>query len=158
MLATKMRQISGMTAALLIPCLVLSGCFSWVAVKPTELTKLNNMTVGVVKRGPSAGRAVAVSVSKLERADGRLIEVKGKPYIRITANGRTYDFKPPISVDQQGTAFTIRSGNRAATTFHLSQIQKVEVRDGLSAAFWAVYGIVLGIGLILAIVLPLTLI
>ena len=71
----------------------------------------------------------AVSVARLERPDGTLVEIKGKPDVRVTSEGEVLTFKHPIVATLQGEVLTIQSSNRAATKFNLSSIQKVEVSE-----------------------------
>lgn len=121
-------------ATLAVFSICFAGCVSWISVKPSEVPKVGNMTVGMVSSGPHRGHAVAVSVAKLERSDGTLVEIKGKPDVRITSDGEVFTFKHPIEATLHGEVLTIQSSNRAATKFHLSNIQKVEVSEPNLAA------------------------
>jgi hypothetical protein len=122
--------------------LVGAGCFKWELVRPTELPKISRVTVGNVVRGPSAGKAVAVSIIHMKRPDGRLLEVSGRPTVRITdVHGKQRQFKHPIQAKLHNGRMIIDSGNRPRTIYRMQDIQHVGVRkvSGWSY-FWLAFG------------------
>ncbi len=118
---------------------------------------MGSMTVGVVASGDKRGQAMAVSVAKFETPDGRLIEIKGKPDLRVTWRGNMYHFKYPVQASLKGGRLIIKSSNRALTAFPLREIQRLEVSQPNGAAnglLGALGGLGLA-GLILLIILAL---
>ena len=115
------------------------------------------MTVGVVSSGSQRGKAIAVSVAKFETPDGKLIEIKGKPDLRITVGGSSHTFSHPITASIEGGNVIIKSSNRTPTTIPIRSIQKVEVSQPSVAGIVAVSLIatLVGIGLAIALIFAL---
>ena len=132
-----------LVAALLILTMFFGGCYTWTAIKPTELPKLNGAQTA---SSPQTDRRVElVSVAQVETPDGRLTEIQGESDARIQLKGFTpILFEHPIlsSVENEGLA--IRSGNRAKTTIPLGSIQSLEVSQ-LNRNQTALAGTVLGL-------------
>jgi len=131
----------------------LGGCYSWHAIKPTELPKLNGGSTTITNAG---GRQVAlITVAKVETEDGRLVELKGASDARVWVRGAAPTlFEHPESV-VQGSSLLIRSLNQTQTRIPLTSIQKVEVSqyDLVRSSFaYAIPGLV-----VLAIVVATTL-
>ena len=117
-----MRQVS----TLLILTTLSGGCYTWTAIKPTELPKLNGAPTATTQK---TGRQVElVSVAQVETPDGRLAEIQGKSDARIQLTGSTpMLFEHPILASIENEELTIRSGNRAKTSIPLGNIQHLEV-------------------------------
>jgi hypothetical protein len=129
------------------------GCVSWHSVKASEIPKIGNMTVGVVSSGAQRGKAIAVSVAKLETPEGKLIEIKGKPDLRITVGGSSVKFSHPITASIEGGNVIIKSSNRAPMTIPIRSIQRVEVSQPSVAGIVAVSLLATLAGIALAMVL-----
>ena len=114
------------TSALLVLTMLLGGCYSWTAIKPTELPKLNGASTST---SHNMGRQVTViTAAQVEAPDGHLVEIDGESDTRMQTTGQPpITFKHPVlaSVDEQG--LTIRSSNYQKMTIPLSKIQSVEV-------------------------------
>lgn len=116
-----------LAVVLLGACLSLTACASWIEVKPSEIPKLNGMTMGVVDSGPDQGRAIAVSVRRIEKKDGTLTEITGKADVRVTTGDTIYLFRHPIQAEVRGGALIIQSANLPRTTIPLDDIEKAEI-------------------------------
>jgi hypothetical protein len=117
-----MRQV----ATLLILSLLSGGCYSWTAIKPTELPKLNGAQT---TRSNQMGRQVVlISAAQVEAPDGRLVEIQGETDAKVHLPGSPpLLFQHPIISSVETEGLTIKSANRAKTTIPLDRIQAVEV-------------------------------
>ncbi|HJX54082.1 MAG TPA: hypothetical protein VJ801_15045 [Polyangia bacterium] len=117
-----MREVS----ILLVIAMLFSGCYSWTAIKPAELPKLNDASSST-SRG-SGGQLTEVTAAKLETPDGRLVEVRGESGARISVRGQEpMSFSYPILSAVQDDNLIVQAGNRGKTTIPLQQIESVEV-------------------------------
>jgi hypothetical protein len=117
-----MRQVS----AFLILTILFGGCYTWTAIKPTELPKLNGAQTATSQQ---TGRQVQLfSVVQVETPDGRLADIQGESDARIQLKGSPpILFEHPILSSIENEELTIRSGNRAKTSMPLGNIQHLEV-------------------------------
>jgi hypothetical protein len=137
--------------AIIMAALILSSCYNHVAVKPTELAKLNHaysVQTGTRARTTTSthnGRTTyhtshdpvyAHSEIPMEKPDGRVVSLVGKPdAIRITARGgRQRLFEKPFIVEPIEEGVIIKSANWAATSYPYADITKAEVKyyDGVA--------------------------
>ncbi len=110
--------------------LVQTGCYDWVAVKPTEVEKLSGSFVTPV--GPNT---LAVRVVDVEQTDGRMVQLAGDYPVRIgLKNGGRYTLKSPVDIQATGDDLLFRSANEPP--FHASRedIVTVEARKKDAAA------------------------
>jgi hypothetical protein len=115
-----------LVSILLVVAVLFSGCYSWTAIKPTELPKLNDASSSTA-RG-SQGQITLVTVAKLEAPDGRLVEIQGESDARISVRGQEpMSFEHPLLSSVQNSSLIVQAGNRGKTTIPLQQIQSVEV-------------------------------
>jgi hypothetical protein len=109
---------------------VQTGCYDWVAVKPTEVEKLSGSFVTPV--GPNT---LAVRVVDVEQTDGRMVQLAGDYPVRIgLRNGGRYTLKSPVDIQATGDDVLFRSANEPP--FHASRedIVTVEARKKDAAA------------------------
>lgn len=107
-------------------CLTLCGCYTTARIKPTELPKLNGGMVGTIVAGDHEGRA-AVSVGHVEGADGRMVEVNGEYDATVVQNdGQEVEFTHPVWATVDDSTLQVAGGNRARTSFELSDVSAVE--------------------------------
>jgi hypothetical protein len=133
------RQVS----TLLILTILSSGCYTWTAIKPTELPKLNGAQTATSQ--PTGSQVELVSVAQVETPDGRLAQIRGESDARIQLKGSTpILFEHPIISSVENEDLTIRSGNRAKTSIPLGNIQSLEVSQ-LNRNQTALAGTVLGL-------------
>jgi hypothetical protein len=124
-------------------CARSAGCYQWVEVRPTELTKLNASPdeSGVwLPPGPNA---------RLERTDGSLLEVGRNADVRVETSQGVYDFTAPVVARVVKDDLWIRAGNTGRTTLELSDVKSAEVAkfDG-DATGLAIAGGILGLTLL----------
>jgi len=133
----------GQPSAFLILTILLGGCYTWTAIKPTELPKLNVAQKATSQQ--TSGQAQLVSVAEVETPDGRLAEVRGESDARIQLQGSTpILFEHPIRSSIENEELTIMSGNRARTSIPLGNIQRLEVSQ-LNRNQIALAGMVFGL-------------
>jgi hypothetical protein len=134
-------------AGLLALAMLLGGCYSWTAIKPTELPKINGNPTVLPDR--SGGHVQIVNVAQVETPDGRLAEIRGQSDARVQLKDTTLmSFEHPIRSSVENQSLTIMSGNHPKTTIPLDNIQSVEVSQGNRAE---------AAGVIVGILLPLAL-
>ncbi len=106
---------------------VFGGCYSAEQIKPAELPKLNGgFSEPIARTGNTT--VVAVSVARVERPDGTLTEVRGRPDVELTLrSGETLTFGAPVLSEAEDDALVLRSENRAKTRVLFSNIEKAEV-------------------------------
>lgn len=114
------------TSVLLVLSLLLGGCYSWTAIKPTELPKLNGASTST---SHNMGRQVTlITAAQVEAPDGHLVEIQGESDTRMTTTGQPpVTFKHPVLASVDDQALTIRSSNYRKLTVPLDKIQSVEV-------------------------------
>lgn len=141
------RCLSRVLTILLLGALC-AGCHTQVAIRPAELPKLDPRF-----RDPAAGpsaQPVGHSNRAVETADGKLIEVDGDNEVWMTLqSGQMLLFEPPLTVQEDGSAFVIRSSNRAQKKIERSDIREVTVsqRDVGSSVAAGVLGGLTAVGL-----------
>ncbi len=123
---------SKLSAALaLTTCVALvSGCYTWEPIRPSELPKLSGggVTVGRIVDGENEGRVVVASLRHVEAPDGTMVEIKGKYDARITLkNGREIEFEHPVRTEVDGLHVVIAGGNVSNMSFDPDNIKSVEV-------------------------------
>jgi hypothetical protein len=123
---------------------LMSSCYSYKSVKPTELHKLNHSfevpvgsrTVsttgtfqGKTTYGTSSETVYAKSNITMESPDGRVVGVEGKPKaIRITTKRQQKRFNAPFIIELDGEgSLTLKSGNLAPGLYRIDDITKAEV-------------------------------
>jgi len=130
--------------AVILAVSLLSSCYRHIEVKPTELAKLNHaysVPTGTTLRTTSSmvnGRSTlhtshetvfAHSDIPMEKPDGRVVSIQGKPDgIRITSGGRVMVFEKPFIVEPVEDGVVLKSANQAATPYRYSYIDKAEVK------------------------------
>jgi hypothetical protein len=135
------------TAGLLALAMLLGGCYSWTAIKPTELPKINGTPT--VLPDNTGGQVRIVNDAQVETADGRLVEIRGRSDVRVQLKDTTLmSFEHPIRSSVENQSLTIMSANHPKTTMPLANIQSVEVSQGNRAE---------AAGVIIGILLPLAL-
>jgi hypothetical protein len=114
-----------------IALVVLSGCYSWVPVRPTELPLLNDMHNEVVGQtvGPN-GQVTPIlrnNSRTLHRPDGRTVSIGDEPSVRIHTTRGTLRFDRPVDSSlQPGQLLSIAGSNRAQVTIPLQEIELAE--------------------------------
>jgi hypothetical protein len=128
---------------LVLVCAVFSNaCYNWVDVKPTELPKLNDMTVV-----SNAWTGEVTESRVVERSDGVLTPIKGKFDLRIQkTNGESLKFADPVRTSASENELSFQGGNRATTTVPLTEIRSTRVSQ---------YSVAKSVLLTLAITIPL---
>lgn len=117
----------------------LAGCYTAEAVKPAELPKLNGGFVEPIARTGNA-TVIAVSVARVEREDGTILEVHGKPDVYLTLrSGTRLDFDGPVLAEADDDSLTLRSENRAKTRVSFKDIEKAEVSQYDGTKTWLAY-------------------
>lgn len=107
-------------------CLTLCGCYTTARIKPTELPKLNGGMVGTIIGGEHQGLA-AVSVGHVEGVDGRMVEVNGEfDATVVQSDGEEVEFTHPVAATVDESKLHVAGGNRARTSFELSDVSEVE--------------------------------
>jgi hypothetical protein len=153
-----MKSLAGQGAALGLVCMLSSGCYDWVLIKPVEMPKLNGSFASPVGQvGPRT--VVAVRVVDVEREDGTLAEIQGNFDLKvIRKGGEEISFEHPVEAERQGEEFVIRGGNRAATRIPLSDIEHAEVSQLSPGKTAVAITIPVVLGTALAIAVPLVLV
>jgi hypothetical protein len=128
-----------------------TGCTKATHIRASEVPKLGTSQLEV-SGATSSPNSFYIRDIFVEKSDGALYEVKGRPDIRITrTNGYVYEFAAPIRVDVSGDGFEILSKGRSPITLSHSDIFKVEVIEDDPAANFAV-----GLGISVVAVTALT--
>ena len=111
---------------LLLVSLLFSGCYSWSAIKPTELPKLNGASNSL--NNTSGGTVRIITVAHLEAPDGRLVQIKGESDARISTGGALpISFTHPVRASVEGQDLIVQSANNPRTQIPLAQVKSVEV-------------------------------
>lgn len=131
----------------------LSACYKKVAVKPTELPKVNQSytkTAGTAYTGQGTVTVTESSVIKLERTDGRLYELKGDADVLVRPKGgEQLFFKHPIGAKVKDGTLKIKSKNYAEKSFKIDNLQSTKVRDyDQMGTMWLLGGIGGAVGLV----------
>jgi hypothetical protein len=119
-----------------------TGCYQWVAIRPSELPKLDNDGAQ-----PAAERNVRNA--RLERPDGSLVEVNRSSDVRLETASESLELAAPVVARIQKDELWIRAGNAGNMKFVLSDVKSAEVAkfDGGMTAV-AIVGAVLGTTLV----------
>ena len=114
-----------------------TGCYEWVAVRPSELPKLDH-------DGAQSEAERNVRNARLERPDGSLVEVNRSADVRLTTSSDTLEFVAPVVARIQKDDLWIRAGNAGNTKLPLSDVESAEVAkfDGGMTAVAIVGGVV----------------
>jgi hypothetical protein len=112
---------------LLVATLLSSGCYSWAAIKPTELPKLNGSSTTSTAGGGHT--LVLQTVAQVEAPDGRIVEVKGESDARVTTvkPPQVLSFEHPVVANLTDDSLIVQAGNVGKTTIPLSRIESVEI-------------------------------
>ena len=123
-----MNRLSGCVVftIALIAAPILLGCHTWVAIKPSELPRLNGSTEQVVSRSANS-RVVAITTTPVERPDGRLVEIRGNYDVRIESGGRSQEVGSPVLAELEGDHLIVRGSNMPRSRIPLSNIDNLEV-------------------------------
>jgi hypothetical protein len=108
----------------------LTGCYSWVDIKPSEAPKLNgsySRVTGSVSTPSGTVTTVERTVAHVETPDGTLTEITGDFDARLTTNRGTFTFEHPVNAEMEEDELWMRSSNRPPTRFALREVQSVEV-------------------------------
>jgi hypothetical protein len=138
----------------LILVLALTGCYSHIGVRPTELPKLNGAFTATSRSGNT--QVTASTVRDVEADDGRAVRIGGDFDLIVTLKGgRRVVFDSPVIAELDGSALVLRGGNQAETRVELGDVQRTEVTQPNRTMFLlgAIAG---GIGgaLLLILILP----
>lgn len=127
---------------LLVCALFSNACYNWVEVKPTELPKLNDMTVV-----SNAWTGEVTESRVVERSDGVLTPIKAKFDLRVqTTNGENLKFADPVRTTASENELSFQGGNRAPASVPLTEIRSTRVSQ---------YSVAKSVLLTLAISIPL---
>ena len=146
------RRLARCTALLLLA--QASGCYNWVDIKPTEITKLNGsyaVATGAVSTPTGTVTTVERTVAHVERPDGTLVEIKGEYDARVaTGEGEPLEFAHPVNSAIKDDILFLRGGNRGATKIPLDEVTSVQVSQydaGGSAVIIVLVSVVGGLAL-----------
>lgn len=107
-----------------------AGCTVWADIKPSELPKISTITVApAVSQTTGRSEVLAMSIARVERTDGRVLEVLGRPDARVSCRGQERVYEHPVVSTLEGQTMTISSANYAKTTCELSDLSSVQVVD-----------------------------
>jgi hypothetical protein len=120
-----MRAFAGLVAL----AMLVSGCYAWTAIKPTELPKINGTPTFLPDR--TGGQVRIVTMAQVETPDGRLAEIKGESNAPIQLkDGTGVFFEHPLRSSIEDQSLIIMSGNHPKTTIPLANIQSLDVSQG----------------------------
>lgn len=126
-----------------------TGCAVWADIKPTEVPKIGAVSVApAVSQTTGRSDVIAISMARVERTDGRMLEVSGKPDVRVTCRGEERHYEYPITSTIEGETLHIASSNYAKTSCALADVSKAQVVDAHAVH---VPSIILGWGLVIGI-------
>lgn len=120
--------------------ILLLGCYSTVPIRPSEVPKMNGMYVsygqGATLSGSGGGvPTVTISTVELGRSsvdfvepDGAVETVPGYADLIVATAARTYRFKEPVKVEDEGDRFMLRSSSRTGEIVK-SDIRSTELRQ-----------------------------
>lgn len=111
------------------------GCYTWTAIQPNELQKLQpgvSETVGSstvsTSTGTTTSSIVAHNVQTLVAEDGTAVQIRGDYDLRITTeSNKTFTFDHPILVEPIKNGYGVRGGNQTLKNFDVFAIKKVEI-------------------------------
>lgn len=121
------------------------GCYDWVAIRPSDLPKLNAATSQTVSAGNL--QVTLTSVRTVHTPDGRIVEIRGGHDVAVTAEGTTVEFEYPVESNVADETLTVAGKNREDTPFPLARVQKVEVSqkaEGKTTLLYCAIGLVAG--------------
>ncbi|RYE80716.1 MAG: hypothetical protein EOO74_01715 [Myxococcales bacterium] len=108
-----------------------SGCYDWVAIQPTEVSKLRPGSVDLVDSSSSQGRTTstyAVSKQYVTRVDGTSYELSGVYDLRLdTGTGKPITAKHPVVVTSGTDFYQVQGSNLPSTSIRPETITKAEV-------------------------------
>ena len=112
-----------------------SACVDWVPIKPTELTKLNDL-----QSVSNAWSGATYEKRQVERVDGSLTEIEGPFDAEVTSiRDESVRFHNPVHAAVAEDKLFIQGGNRARTPFALSDVSTVEVSQKRPARGWMIF-------------------
>lgn len=137
---------------------ILAGCYSTVPIRPSEVAKMNGMYVsygpgavvsaGNIAVGGSTPASISFTTVETDRShidfvtpDGATENVPGYADLIVATPGRTYRFREPVKVDDEGDRLMLRSSSRSgeiaksdirATELH--QLDRVKTVFAVTAA------------------------
>ena len=131
-----------------------SGCYDWVAIQPTEISKLRT---GSQKEVGTSGNGVVVAYTAqtLTAVDGTSTQIKGDYDLRLTTEKTQSTYEHPVVVEQTSpTDFTVQGGNQPRRRVNLNDIKTVEVSQyNKNLTGGLVVGIITGASLLAAILI-----
>ena len=149
-----MRSSTRVVALALTTLLTSSACSysKYIAVKPEQLPRLNGGTTAVLGQTHNA-TIVGVTVRRIESPDGRVHEIRGRFNLLVSERNEPQRFEHPVESAVSDTVLRVSGGNRGETHFDLDAIDyaRVEVPDA-TKNLWGTVGIVVGVGLLGALV------
>ncbi len=105
-----------------------TGCFRVDAIKPTELPKLNGSNVRNLGQTGNV-QLIGITVTPVERIDGRTVEIKGNYDASIVRNdGRTLSFEHPVLSEIVNNTLTVKGSNRGVASWPLADVSRVDVQ------------------------------
>jgi len=131
--------------------IVLAGCYSTVAIRPTEIPKVNEMDesygTGAVY-SPTSNPSISIGTVQTGEShidfvapDGSVSNVPGYADLFVTTRQRTYRFRQIVKVEDEGDRFMIRSSSRTGevpkgdiVATELRQLNKVETAFAVAGA------------------------
>ena len=120
------------------------GCTNWVAIRPSELPRLNGSTAVRAGTTYDLEPIMLIAETSVETPEGTLVTIRGDFDASIQYHGRTILAEDPVISEVTGSYLQVRAGNLRQTRMTLAEITSVEV---LQAAGTKTY--LLTVGLIL---------
>ncbi|MBU1222094.1 hypothetical protein KKF34_13730 [Myxococcota bacterium] len=109
---------------LLVFSIVLSGCYSQIAIAPNQLEYVNN----------DYNKS---DVIRVRNKSGKLVNINKKEPIKVTfVNGKSYVFEYPyeFSLHKNAHTFRVYSKNHPDMYFSIASIRSVSIRTNSTAA------------------------
>jgi|GEM_PF-2699814 len=125
------------------------GCYDWVAIRPSELPKLNSLSSQTVAAGNL--QVTVMTIRTVRSPDGRLVEIRGAHDVQVRADGATVEFEHPVESSVADETLTVAGSNREDTRFALRTVDDVKVRQyspGKTIALAAVLSLIPLVGLV----------
>lgn len=113
-----MRRLCAVLASLSL----VTGCYRWESIKPSELPKLNDAAVI-----PITSHVVAVSTRHVETPDGRMVTVSGVFDAAIDTGQARVVFEHPVRAELVDGELVVAGANLGKTAFPLESLRSVEV-------------------------------
>ena len=125
------------------------GCVDWVAVRPSELPKLNNFSTETFSAGST--HLTVVTARNVRGADGRVVQITGEHDVLVTADGKEVSFEHPVEARVVDDTLTVAGRNREDTRFELATVEKVEVRQYSTAKRTALVVVLVGLSMVASV-------